>query len=211
MSKIVELVTAWAEFDQQYPDQSVEQFCQYQLAQQKATAVESSHDRQQQLGGLLKIVGRITSAYAFYHRAAMAKSGLPTAESFYYLNGLRFLGEVRKTELINYLFAEYTTGMEAISRLLEGSYIVERADPADKRAKLIKLTEEGNQALTKAYEYASKAAEMVFSEVQADTIELAQTLLRPIEQRNTQLLSSLKTKEFDTMYNQVIGHHAGGL
>ncbi|GAB3718717.1 hypothetical protein GCM10027592_61890 [Spirosoma flavus] len=204
MSKIVELVTAWAEFDQQYPNQSVEQFCQYQLAQQKATAEESSHDRQQQIGGLLKTLGRLTSAFALYHRAAMAKTGLPTAESFYYLNGLRYLGEVRKTELIQYLFAEYTTGIEAISRLLEEEYIGERADPADKRAKLIRLTEKGVQALTSSYEYSSKAGDMIFNEVTTEIINLCQALLAPIEARNTQELSSIKTKDFDVMYTRLM-------
>lgn len=204
MSKIVELVTAWAEYDQQYPNQSIEQFCQYQLAQQKATAVESNQDRQQQIGGLLKILGRITSAFALYHRAAMAKTGLPTAESFYYLNGLRYLGEVRKTELIQYLFAEYTTGMEAISRLLEEQYIVERADPADKRAKLISLTEKGNQALSASYQYSSKAGEMIFHGVNSETINLCQALLTPLEKRNTQELASLKTKDFDVMYARLM-------
>lgn len=204
MNKIVELVTAWAKFDQQYPDQSVEQFCQYHLAQQRATEVESNHDRQQQLGGLLKIVGRITSAYAFYHRAAMAKSGLPTAESFYYLNGLSFLGEVRKTELINYLFTEYTTGMEALSRLLEENYIRERPDPTDKRAKLISLTEKGSQALAGSYLYTSKAGEIIFNGVNNEVISLCQALLKPIEERNTNEINSLKTKDFDVMYERLI-------
>ena len=204
MSKVVELVTAWADFDRQYPDQSVEQFCQYYLAQQKQHEPEPNQARKQLTGGLLRLMGRITSAFALYHRAAMAKTDLPNAESFYYLNGLNFLGEVRKTELINYLFAEYTTGMEALSRLIEDGYIQERPDPTDKRAKLIRLTEKGSKQLAISYEYSAKAADLIFDEVSNDTLTLCQTLLKPIEERHTQLLPTLKTKDFDLMYEQVM-------
>lgn len=204
MSKVVELVTAWADFDRQYPDQSVEQFCQYYLAQQKQNEPNKSQARKQLTGGLLRLMGRITSAFALYHRAAMAKTDLPNAESFFYLNGLNFLGEVRKTELINYLFAEYTTGMEALSRLIDEGYILERPDPTDKRAKLIKLSEKGTKRLATSYEYSSRAGELIFNGFSNDTIALCQTLLKPIEERHTQLVSTIKTKDFDLLYEQIM-------
>jgi len=201
---VVDLVMAWAEYDQQFPQQPIEQFCQYYLAQKKQAESKNDVPPSQQQGSLLRIIGRISSAYAFYHRAAITQTRLPTADSFYYLNGLSYLGEVRKTELINYLFAEYTTGMEGINRLLASNYINERADPTDKRAKLIELTTEGRQALAEAYRYTAKAAELIFHQVGEDTIQLVESLLQPIEQRHTQILAELKTKEFEVMYNQLM-------
>ncbi|HEY4323642.1 MAG TPA: winged helix DNA-binding protein [Mucilaginibacter sp.] len=205
MSKLVELVTAWDKFNREHAEQSVEQFCRHYLARQQAPQPETKQDRKQKTGGLLKLMGRITSAFALYHRAAMTQTALPNAESFYYLNGLNFLGEARKTELINYLFAEYTTGMEAIGKLIEAEYITEKPDPTDKRAKLIKLTKKGLKQLHESYSYSSKAGEMIFDDVSSDTIMLCQALLKPIEERHTKLLPSLKNKDFDAMYHQVTG------
>ena len=205
MSKLVDLVTAWEKFNTEHPEQSVEQFCSHYLAQQKIPKPETEQDRKQKTGGLLKLIGRIGSAFALYHRAAMTQTALPNAESFYYLNGLNFLGEARKTELINYLFAEYTTGMEAISKLVEGEYISEKADPTDKRARLIKLTKKGIKQLEESYSYSSKAGEMIFEDVSSDTIMLCQALLKPVEERHTKLLPGLKNKDFETMYHQVTG------
>ena len=143
MQTVVKLVNAWAQFDEVHPQGTVEAFCRYYLAQQEASAeniVPADDGRLKNIGLLLKILGRITSAFTLYHRASMQKTSLSTPESFFYLNGLAHLGEVRKTELINYLFAEYTTGMEAITKLLNEELISERPDPSDGRAKLI-LTE----------------------------------------------------------------------
>ncbi|AUD04062.1 MarR family winged helix-turn-helix transcriptional regulator [Spirosoma pollinicola] len=203
---VVNLVSAWAEYDQQFPHQPIEHFCRYYLAQKQQPESKPDLTRSQQQGNLLRTLGRISSAYSFYHRAAMTQTSLPSADSFYYLNGLSYLGEVRKTELINYLFAEYTTGMEAINRLLASNFISERADPRDKRAKLIQLTPTGRQALEKAYLYAAKAAEMLFHPVGDDTLELAESLLKPVEQRHTQVMPELKTKEFESLYNQLMGN-----
>lgn len=61
------------------------------------------------------------------------------------------MGEVKKTDLINYLFYEYTTGIEVINKFVTDRLISEKQDPNDKRAKLIKLTEKGLEALNESY------------------------------------------------------------
>lgn len=113
MNKAVELLMAWDKCEQEYPDAQLAQFCRYYLAKEdkQETIIYSE-------GLLLKLMGSITSVFNIYHRATMSQTKQPSAESFYFLNGLAYLGEVKKTDLINYLFYEYTTGMEVISNLL---------------------------------------------------------------------------------------------
>ncbi|QHT66225.1 MarR family transcriptional regulator [Rhodocytophaga rosea] len=148
-------------------------------------------------------MGRITSAYSLYHRAAMSKTKLPSPESFYFLNGLAHLGEVKKTDLINYLFYEYTTGMEVISKLLKDNLILEKVDLADKRAKLISLTAKGKQVLNGSYIQSAKVSEMIFNGMNNDSIKLCIELLVDIEEKHSKWVPELKNKEFDEMYHTI--------
>lgn len=204
MSQLIELITHWEAFTHESKDKSVEEFCQYYLAQRKVRGPEIEQERLYKAGRLLVVMGRIMNSFTMYHRAAMAKTNLPSPDSFNYLSGLSTLGEVRKTELINYLFAEYTTGMEAISRLTSDGCIAERPDQNDKRAKLISLTTKGKTMLRESHIYSARVSEMIFDQVTDDTIALCLTLLKPIDERHTQMLARIRNKDFDDMYNQAV-------
>ncbi|MDJ1503769.1 MarR family winged helix-turn-helix transcriptional regulator [Xanthocytophaga agilis] len=199
MNKAVQLLIAWDAFEQKHPNSNLDDFCRFYLSQNKQSHPAGVQSR----GLLLKTLGRITSAFSLYHKAAMNKTNLPSPDLFYFLNGLAFLGEVRKTELINYLLMEYTTGMEAITRLQKEHLIQERADERDGRAKLISLSEKGKKTLADCYEYASKASEMVLGDLDEDSIQLCIHLLKGIEEKHSKLAVELKNKDFDDMYTQV--------
>jgi DNA-binding MarR family transcriptional regulator len=145
------------------------------------------------------------SAFNMYHRAAMAQIEMPSSESFFFLNGIAYHGEIKKTDLINYLFFEYTTGMEAINKLLKNEFIKETVDSDDKRAKLLCLTEKGKELLKEGYRQSTKVSEMIFKDVSADAIRLANQLLGRIEQKHSKLVASLKNAEFDKMHKTVCG------
>ena len=197
MNKVVELVVAFDAFEQKNPNAELSDFCRYYLMNNKTVTTTNGR------GHLLKILGRITSAFSLYHRVAMSKTALPSPEGFYFLNGLAFLGEVKKTELINYLLMEYTTGMEGINKLLKEELIQERPDESDGRAKLISLTEKGASILTDCYNYATKANEMIFGDLDEDSIQLCIQILKNIEEKHSKLAIEMKNKDFDTMYEQV--------
>lgn len=209
MSALLDIVAAWEQFNQQHPSHSAAEFYEHALAQhfdnKAEVAAGNGPATTEQASELLRTLGRIGSAFALYHRAAMAQTALPTPESFYYLNAVNSLGEVRKTELITYLFAEYTTGMEAISRLLTDHLIHERPDPTDKRAKLISLTKKGTDLLKVCQKLSAKAAEMIFGQLSPADIAHCQRLLQPIEQRHSQLATTLKGELFNTMYDKATG------
>jgi DNA-binding MarR family transcriptional regulator len=138
-------------------------------------------------------------------RSALGKTDLPAAESFYFLNGLNYLGEVRKSDLINYLFAETTTGMEAINKLIKAKLIKERISPADKRAKLIQLTPQGIQSLNKAYKLAGKAAEITLHQVPDSALIQCFELLKDCEAYQSKIAIDLKSEAFEAIYQAVTG------
>jgi DNA-binding MarR family transcriptional regulator len=206
MKPVVELIKAWSEFEEVSADHTVETFCRYYLQKQRPQPKHPGKKGERIMNGafLLKTIGRIMSAYSLYFRAAVKHIALPPAESFYYLNGLNHLGEVRKSDLINYMFAETTTGMEVINRLITEKKIDERTSPDDKRAKLIKITGEGLRALEEYYKISGKVVEMTFKGVDDNILIDCFEMLRFCEQRNSGVAIELKNKPFDQMYEQVM-------
>ncbi|MFS2185188.1 MarR family winged helix-turn-helix transcriptional regulator [Mucilaginibacter sp. Mucisp84] len=202
MKPIVQLVNEWAAFEEVSEQPTVEAFCRYYLQKQRPKPKQAGKKGERIMNGayLLKTLGRILSAYSLYFRSAVNHIGIPPAESFYYLNGLLHLGEVRKSDLINYMFAETTTGMEVINRLIRENKIDERTSPDDKRAKLIKITEKGIAALDEYYKISGKVVEMTFKGIDDDILTDCYEMLKYCEQRNSAVAIELKNKPFDQMY-----------
>ncbi|WPV01509.1 MarR family winged helix-turn-helix transcriptional regulator [Mucilaginibacter sp. cycad4] len=210
MKPIVQLVDEWAAFEAVSEQPTVEAFCRYYLQKQRPKPKHPDKKGERIMNGayLLKILGRILSAYSLYFRSAVNHIGVPPAESFYYLNGLLHLGEVRKSDLINYMFAETTTGMDVINRLIRESKIDERTSPDDKRAKLIKITEKGIAALDDYYKISGKVVEMTFKGVDDDILTDCYEMLKYCEQRNSTVAIELKNKPFDQMYELAMADKA---
>jgi DNA-binding MarR family transcriptional regulator len=198
MNKAVELLVNWDRFNQDYPDASLNDFCKYFLAR-----TSEKPDESHQAGLLLKTLGRITSAFGLYHRAAMATINMPSPESFFFLNGIAHFGEVKKTNLIRYLFFEYTTGMEAINKLIRNDLVTEKQDPDDRRAKLLTLTEKGKKLLDEGYRQSSRVSEILFSGVDPDTINLSIRLLQPVEEKHSRIAIDLKNEDFEEIYRKI--------
>ena len=210
MKPIVQLVDEWTAFEEVSEQPTVEAFCRYYLQKQRPKPKQAGKKGERIMNGayLLKTLGRILSAYSLYFRSAVNHIGIPPAESFYYLNGLLHLGEVRKSDLINYMFAETTTGMEVINRLIREDKIDERTSPDDKRAKLIKITGKGITALDEYYMISGKVVEMTFKGIDDDILTDCYEMLKYCEQRNSSVAIELKNKPFDQMYELAMADKA---
>ena len=206
MKPIVQLIEEWSAFEELDTDHNVEAFCRYYLQKQRPKPKHPGKKGERIMNGahLLKVMGRILSAYSLYFRSAVNHIGAPPAESFYYLNSLLQLGEVRKSDLINYMFAETTTGMEVINRLIREKKITERTSPDDKRAKLITITDKGLKALDEYYKISGKVVEMTFKDINDDVIVDCYEMLKYCEQRNSSVAIELKNKPFEQMYDQIM-------
>jgi DNA-binding MarR family transcriptional regulator len=210
MKPVVQLIEEWTVFEEVSEQPTVEAFCRYYLQKQRPKPKQAGKKGERIMNGayLLKTIGRILSAYSLYFRSAVNHIGIPPAESFYYLNGLLHLGEVRKSDLINYMFAETTTGMEVINRLIREDKIDERTSPDDKRAKLIKVNAKGIAALDEYYKISGKVVEMTFKGIDDDILTDCYEMLKYCEQRNSAIAIELKNKPFDQMYEHAMADKA---
>jgi len=215
MNKVVALVNEWDRFERSHPDGELADFCRYILARREQEGAElpgrpaDTLPKIPDTGMLLKTMGRILAAFQLYHKAAMAKTELPFPDAFFYMNFLRQFGELRKTDLINQLLNEYTTGMEAINKLIKAGLITERPDQTDRRAKLISLSKKGEEVLLSCYEYVGKSGEMIFKGVGPETVKLCIGLLSGVERRHSALAIELKNRDFDEIYATIMGDEVG--
>ncbi|MBX2924681.1 MAG: winged helix DNA-binding protein [Chitinophagaceae bacterium] len=197
---LVELMVAWTNYSRQVAQPSVEEFCRYTIESGYSKIKLSTIEIQ---GKLIRAIGRIASAYGLYHKAAMTEMGLPGHESFYYLNGLNTIGDGKKMDLINYLMAETTTGMDAIQKLIRAGLISERTDAEDRRAKYIRLTAKGKRKLADCYALSAKVNEMIFHGIPDQVISMCAKLLSAIEEEHSKKAVALKGRDFKEMYGEV--------
>jgi DNA-binding MarR family transcriptional regulator len=200
---LVELIESWLEFEDRYPGQGIDAFCHYMSEVSHRTSAKHE-DRDVQIARFARVIGRLSSVYGLYHRAAMENAGLPGQESFFFLNVLNQLGEVNKSELIHYLLVENTTGMEGINKLIKAGLVRERPDPDDKRAKLIRISEKGSQKLKSTMPNARRVNEMVFKDLDADALSVCLQILEPIEVYHTRKSVEIRQLPFNEMADDVL-------
>ena len=79
---------------------------------------------------------------------------------YLFLFTIENLEKARKTDLINIHLVEYTTGMDTIRRLIKNNLLNELPDEQDRRAKVLILTNEGEEVLYKANRRMDEARNM---------------------------------------------------
>lgn len=82
-----------------------------------------------------------------YFKKALKDSNINTLDEFSFLIVLMTYPSLTKTELIQKLIMEITSGVEVIKRLLKHGLIEEFANPNDKRSVLVSITSKGKQEL----------------------------------------------------------------
>ncbi|MBR2649041.1 MAG: winged helix DNA-binding protein [Sediminibacterium sp.] len=106
------------------------------------------------LNGLMYRYSRI------YSKIALDYSSKISLEEFSFLATLSTYEGCTKTELINQMIFEKSTGIELIKRLIKNGLAKEEINPSDKRSKLIFITDKGKGTLYGAFgqmELVSKA------------------------------------------------------
>jgi DNA-binding MarR family transcriptional regulator len=81
--------------------------------------------------------------YKLYCKEALTNSKINTPDEYSFLYHLSLVDSFRKMELIHIHLLEAPSGIEVIRRLLKKGFIEEFEDKEDKRAKRVKITNEG--------------------------------------------------------------------
>lgn len=211
MNKTVQLVNEWAAFESAHPQAEIEEFCRYYLTMQR-----SKLDLGENFLGkgappmpaayLMKLIGFISRLFEIYvSRALSDVPEIKQAEDFFFLNSIYHCGECRKTEVAQQQLMGISTGIDTLNRLLANELIEERTDPSDKRARLVKATEKGQQILQKCYQRAGVVNDLIFNNLSVDDMKLCIQLLCGVEARHSALAFELRDLTIDEMYERVVG------
>lgn len=126
-------------------------------------------------------VGILFQHAKHYIKTALKGSPLVSIHDFAFLVALIERGDMRKKEIIDFNYLEFSPGMEVIRRLLRKGLIEEYNDPNDGRSKRIRISEKGKEELTKSYEQIDNASRLVGGNLshqeKLQTIKLIQKLL----------------------------------
>lgn len=212
MNNTVQLVNAWAAYEEQHPGAQLEDFYRYHLTQQR----ELEADRRRPLFGgdpqpasahlvLGKLMGHLTKLYSFYVSLAIKEIGIRREEDFYFLNYIRKAQNPRKTEVIYAYFMELTTGLSILNGLKELGLIEEVDDTDDKRSKRVSLTPAGEKALFDCYQQFSKVGNMLFKDMPEEDSRLCIQLLQGIEIKFSALWQHHRGRDFEELYREMMG------
>ncbi len=130
---------------------------------------------------LITQIGRLGRYGHAYLKQALVDTPFVTNLDFAFCAMLQQYGPMGKSALIKLMVYEKSSGMEIIKRLLRLQLIDQYPNPEDKRSKLLKLTDAGNQALGVAYRTAGVAAKIVSSPLSEVEKKILLNLLKKLD------------------------------
>jgi DNA-binding MarR family transcriptional regulator len=196
MNDLVQLINAFAAFKGNHPEADIEDFCRYYLIQRREgdldTAQANEAPSSQSNGQLLRLISRLMAILGIYSRIALGSTRLKHFDSFPFLNALHEGGEMRKSDVINGLLVEISTGTDILNRLIWDGLAAERTDPGDRRSKLVSITSKGETLLQECYDPILQVGETLFGDMAENDKKLIIQLLTRVEQKHSIL--ALKAK-----------------
>lgn len=156
MGQLVELVQAWEEFREKHPEGSLENFgfwlrTKNNVGTKKFRADDREFDRYEAKAKLSMqagyLIGKLNQYVQVYTKPIVKNHGLHSMDDFGYLATVQWHGTITKTKACQAMLHEITTGTDIIKRLVRLGFLKELAHKADKRQKILQLTEKGTKVL----------------------------------------------------------------
>lgn len=116
-----------------------------------------------------------------YFKKALKDSNINTLDEFSFLIVLMTYPSLSKTELIQKLIMEITSGVEVIKRLLKNGLIEEFANPNDRRSVLVAITSKGKQELAVLLPKMGLVGSVVVGDLTSTEITSLSFLLRKLD------------------------------
>lgn len=207
MKPIVELITAWADYESKNSAANAAEFCSHFLMDHKGQDIPDKtpvtlqdKDVDQELAGL---IGQLNSIHVIYAKAVLKEYPGIELEWFYFMKAIDRHKEARKSDVVAAVFFEQSTGIDILNRIKKAGLLIERSDPADKRAKLIKLSTKGEKLLQLLHQSLFKADQLLFHDLSASNKKLLINLLGDTRKKHHILISENKHKQLEGLSNDV--------
>ncbi|NML42075.1 MarR family transcriptional regulator [Chitinophaga sp. G-6-1-13] len=210
MTPLVELITAWDAYAGQADKPAVADFCaQYLRKQTKKKKDKSVETPAPDMDGLIsELIGRMSGMHTIYAKMMMKEWPDIELEWFYLLNVIKYKKEARKTDIISLCMMEQSTGIDILNRMKKRALITEKNDPADKRAKLISITEKGNALLYKSGSSLFKVSYILYHDVEEEDKQALIRIMGQVHNRSRPLLAEGKQLKLDDILTERYGKNA---
>jgi len=205
MNKTALLVAAWAAFEEQHPEASLEDFYRHSLSvKTKSVPVASPSGKliPDLNGKLVILIRRIGKFHMAYSNIALEGTGLDQMEEFGILVTILNWGNPIKSEAIFNNIMELSSGTNMLIRMKKRGLVREYADPQDKRTKRLELTARGKKTVLSARDKVMRCAGMLVHDLSDEDKELCIQLLTPVDRRFSGLFQKQKNKSFDAIYEE---------
>ncbi|WP_234110421.1 MULTISPECIES: MarR family winged helix-turn-helix transcriptional regulator [Chryseobacterium] len=137
-----------------------------------------------------------------YSKSAILGSDFSTQDDFIFLINLNAFGEMSKMELIKKNVHEKPVGMQIINRLIGLGWIEQRESTADKRSKLISVSEKGLAALEKQMDKIRQATTVVAGNLSRNEKMQLIGLLQKLDDFHQQIYE--KNKKTELLLNEAL-------
>lgn len=197
MQQHIALLTAFADFQEQFPKAGLDDFYQYML--RRKTAAENpamlmpteGHNR------LMRAIGRLYSSFNMYMRAALKELDMKVPEGYPFLATLHFMGPMRRTDLIHFVLTELSTGSEILNRLRKQGWITEEQDQEDRRVKRVSINDAGRKVLMPCLEKAGQIRTFMLGGLSEADSKNCAALLEPAEELHSATVLQLRHRSVD--------------
>jgi DNA-binding MarR family transcriptional regulator len=162
--KVVDLVNTWAEFEAEYPDASIEQFCHWVIAsKEQHNHAEAEYSRGYGNDGYAaQLLSRLSRYAQIYSKDILGVHGIESVYEWGFMMHVLELRNPKKSELIEKQLTGFTSGIGIINRLIKRKLLTEITDETDKRSKRLSLTKEGFALLQSTLPDMDRLSKIIF-------------------------------------------------
>lgn len=139
-----------------------------------------------------------------YLKKALETSVISTPDEFAFLITMMRKDSLSKTELINLLVTEKTSGTETIKRLIKKGLLSEFKIIEDKKSVHVKITEDGRQSIIEVIPEIEKVTKIVAGNLTDDEIKILSYLLSKLDDFHNEIYFKKKALSIDEIYNYTL-------
>jgi DNA-binding MarR family transcriptional regulator len=199
MSKTVELVSEWVDFESHHPHCSIEDFCRHILAGKQLSTPwvynAAGGIDYPSIYALTRTINRLSRLWMYFTLLAIKPLGLTSFDEFAFLYTINKAAAIRKKDVIYSNLIEISSGLLVIERLLKKGLVIEIIDEVDKRAKILSLSKKGKKTLESCHMALRKVAEDLYGKMPGEEMGFCIDYLSILEKSIAQRWYRLKKFE----------------
>ncbi|MBS0031863.1 MarR family winged helix-turn-helix transcriptional regulator [Chitinophaga sp. 22321] len=205
---LVALITEWDHYTTTTTAPTVADFCRQYLQKHPEKTVQEASAAHEADGVLAGLIGKTSGLHTTYARMAVKEIPDIELEWFYLLNVINFKREAKKTDAISLSMMEQSTGIDILNRMKKKGLITEKNDPADKRARLVSLTDKGKALLVQIGFHLYKVSYLLYHDIKGEDKQQLIDLLTETVDKQEQIRTNIKNRGIDEMITSRYGEKA---